>query len=109
MTSTAQNQVTLVNIFSVEPAKQQELVALLKQNTETVITSLKGWIATSMMASSDGTKVVIHSQWDSQADIDAMRADPRMHAYFPKIGALASFESTMGAAVMSHERRAKAA
>lgn len=104
MTSIAQNPVTLVNIFSVEPPKQQELVALLQQNTEAVIKTLKGWIATSLMASSDGKRVVIHSRWDSPADVEAMRADPRMRAYFPKIAELASFESTMGAVVMAHER-----
>jgi quinol monooxygenase YgiN len=103
MTSIAQN-VTLINIFSVEPQKQQELVDLLRQNTEAVIKSLKGWIATSLIASSDGKRVVIQSQWDTPADIEAMRADPRMRAYFPKIAELASFESTMGAVVMAHER-----
>jgi len=104
MTATARNPVTLVNILSVEPHKQQELVDLLRQNTESVIMTLKGWIATDLIASSDGKRVVIHSRWDNAADIEAMRADPRMQAYFPKIKALASLDSTMGAVVAAHQR-----
>jgi quinol monooxygenase YgiN len=69
-----------------------------------VIRTLKGWIATSLVASSDGTRVVIHSQWDSVRDIEAMRSDPRMQAYFPKVAALASLESMQGATVLTHQR-----
>src|ERR1700758_1290142 len=108
MTSTAKsqtkNQVPLFNVLSVEPQNQQELVDLLRQNTETVIKTLKGWIATDLIASSDGKRVVIHSRWDTAADIEAMRADPRMQAYFPKIAALASLDSTLGSVVVAHQR-----
>ncbi len=104
MTAIAKQPVTLVNVLSVEPTKQQELVDLLRQNTESVITSLKGWIATSLIASNDGKRVVIHSQWDTVADVEAMRSDPRMLAYFPKINALASLDSTAGTVVMAHQR-----
>lgn len=104
MSATAEKPITLVNILSIEPQKQQELVDLLRQNTETVVKTLKGWIATDLIASHDGTRVVIHSQWDSLSDIEAMRADPRMQAYFPKIKALASLDSIMGAVVMAHQR-----
>ncbi|HLH96538.1 MAG TPA: antibiotic biosynthesis monooxygenase [Xanthobacteraceae bacterium] len=104
MTSTVNKPVTLVNVLSVEPQKQHELVDLLRHNTETVIKTLKGWIATDLIASSDGKRVVIHSQWDNAADIEAMRADPRMQAYFPKIKALASLDSIAGAVVATHQR-----
>jgi hypothetical protein len=33
-----------------------------------------------------------------------MRADPRMLAYFPKIAAIASLESIVGAVVLTHQR-----
>jgi quinol monooxygenase YgiN len=99
-----QKPVTLVNVLSVEPERQGELVALLRQNTETIIKTLKGWISTSLVASRDGKRVVIYSQWDSAADIDAMRSDPRMRAYFPKIAELASLDTTVGVAAVSHHR-----
>lgn len=104
MTTAAEKPITLVNVLAVEPQKQHELVDLLRQNTETVVKTLKGWIATSLIASSDGKRVVIHSQWDTAADVEAMRSEPRMLAYFPKIAALAAFDSIVGTAVLSHRR-----
>ena len=95
---------TLVNIFSVEPENQQALLAMLRENTETVIRTLKGWIATTLVASSDGKRVVIYSQWKTPQDVDSIRADPRMQAYLPKILALASFDSIIGDAVVAHHR-----
>ncbi|AZG08988.1 antibiotic biosynthesis monooxygenase [Pigmentiphaga sp. H8] len=104
MTIAAQQAVTLVNVLSVHPGKQQELLASLRQNTETVIRTLPGWISTRLIASGDGKRIVIHSQWDSAADVEAMRADPRMQAYFPTIRDLASFDSILGTDVLSHHR-----
>lgn len=94
--------ITLINILAVPAEKQQMLVDLLRENTETVIRTLKGWIATDLIASSDGEQVVIHSRWETQADVAAMRADPRMVAYFPRIAALASLKSIVGEVAMSH-------
>lgn len=96
--------VTLINVLTVEPQNQAKLIDLLRENTETVIRTLDGWIATDLIASADGTSVVIHSRWESQAHVGAMRADPRMTAYFPKIAALASLNSIAGKVVMSHHR-----
>ncbi len=94
--------VTLVNILLVPSEKQQALVDLLRENTETVIRTLKGWIGTDLIAGADGEHVIIHSRWETQADVAAMRQDPRMTAYFPRIAALASLKSIMGEVVVSH-------
>ena len=94
--------VTLINVLTVEPANQDKLVALLRDNTDKTISTLKGWIATSLIASKDKRKVIIHSQWQTLADVEAMRTDPRMIAYFPRLAALASFDSIVGDIV--HDR-----
>ena len=104
MTSTTTTPITLINVLTVSPEKQQMLIDLLLENTETVIRTLKGWIATDLIAGADGKQVVIHSRWETQTDIAAMRADPRMVAYFPRIAALASLNSVVGQVVMSHHR-----
>ena len=96
--------VTLVNLLKVKPGKQEALIALLKQNTETVIRTLHGWRTTRLIAAKDGASVVIYSEWESPADIEAMRSDPRMKAYFPKIIELASLDSIVGSAVLSETR-----
>jgi quinol monooxygenase YgiN len=85
--------VTLVNILTVEPAVQPELLALLQDTTENTICTLSGWISTVLVASDDKQRIIIYSQWESAADIDAMRKDPRMVANFPRLTALASVDS----------------
>jgi quinol monooxygenase YgiN len=87
---------TLLNILTVDPANQGRLLQMLRANTDEVIRTLDGWISTRLIASADGTRVVIHSQWRDAAAIAAMRSDPRMVAYFPELVALASFDSIVG-------------
>lgn len=96
--------VVLINLLKVEPAKQEALIALLKQNTDTVITTLAGWKSTRLIAAADGASVIIYSEWETPAAAEAMRNDPRMQAYFPEILALASVDSIVGAVVSSTSR-----
>jgi quinol monooxygenase YgiN len=96
--------VILINLLKVKPGKQDALIALLKQNIDTVIRTLHGWRATRLIAAKDGAGVVIYSEWENPAAIEAMRNDPRMKAYFPKIAELASLDSIVGSAVLSETR-----
>lgn len=68
--------VTLVNLLKVEPGKQAQLIALLKRNIETVISTLGGWHTSRLIAAKDGASVIIYSEWETPAAIEAMRADP---------------------------------
>lgn len=86
----------LINLLKVEPGEQAALLALLKQNIESVVRTLEGWRTSRLIAGNDGASVVIYSEWDSPDAIEAMRADPRMKAYFPRILELARFDSSMG-------------
>jgi quinol monooxygenase YgiN len=88
----------LLNILTFDPINQGRLLEMLRDNTDTVIRTLDGWISTTLIASADGRRVVIHSQWRDAAAVAAMRSDPRMVAYFPKLAALASFDSIVGEA-----------
>jgi quinol monooxygenase YgiN len=96
--------VILINLLKVKPGKQEALLALLQQTTDTVIRTLQGWKATRLIAAQDGAGVVIYSEWETPAAVEAMRSDPRMMAYFPKIAELASLDSLMGSAVFSETR-----
>lgn len=100
----ATEPVTLINCLKVDPANQAALIALLKQNIESVIRTLGGWRATRLIAAQDGSSVVIYSEWATPAAIQAMRSDPRMVAYFPKILELAQLDSVMGEMVYDHRR-----
>jgi quinol monooxygenase YgiN len=87
---------TLINVLTVEPESQEKLVELLRENTDNVVTTLPGWISTSFLASSDGSRVIIYSQWRDPASVEAMQSHPQMLAYFPRIAALAAFDSITG-------------
>jgi quinol monooxygenase YgiN len=96
--------VILINLLKVTPGNQDALIALLKQNIDSVIRTLHGWKATRLIAAKDGAGVVIYSEWEAPADVEAMRSDPRMQAYFPMIAELASLDSIVGSAVLSEAR-----
>jgi len=93
---------TLINVLTVEPANQQKLIELLRGNTENVVSRLDGWISTSFVAATDRRHVVIYSQWRDLASVEAMRTNPDMVAYFPRIAALAAFDSLAGNVVYNH-------
>jgi quinol monooxygenase YgiN len=95
---------TLINLMKVQPDNQPALIKLLEQNIEQVVSTLGGWRGTRLIAAQDGAAVIIHSEWDSPAAIEAMRNDSRMQAYFPRILELASVDSTMGELVFSASR-----
>jgi quinol monooxygenase YgiN len=97
--------IVLINLLKVKPGKQDALIALLKQNTDTVVRTLHGWKTTRLIAAKNGAGVVIYSEWETPAAVEAMRSDPRMKAYFPKISELASLDSILGSAVFSETRR----
>ena len=86
----------LLNILTVDPINQGQLLEMLRDNTDTVFRTPDGWISTTLIESEDGTRIVIHSQWRDTAAVEVMRSDPRMVAYFPKLAALASFDSVVG-------------
>jgi quinol monooxygenase YgiN len=90
--------------MKVQPGNQPALIKLLEQNIEQVVSTLGGWRGTRLIAAQDGAAVIIHSEWDSPAAIEAMRNDSRMQAYFPRILELASVDSTMGELVFSASR-----
>ncbi len=84
---------TLVNVFSVEPDNQPQVLALLHDGIETMFIKMPGWISTNLFKSRDGRQVLVYSQWRDAKDIDAFRQDPRMKPYFEQFGALAKHEA----------------
>jgi quinol monooxygenase YgiN len=93
---------TLINILTVEPENQQKLIELLRDNTENVVSRLDGWMSTSFIAAKDQRHVVIYSEWRDFASVEAMRANPDMVAYFPRMAALAAFDGLAGDVVYNH-------
>lgn len=90
--STSAPIATLINVFSVEPARQQELVALLVRATEEVMQHLPGFISANIHASSDGERVVNYAQWDSEQSFRTMLSDPRAREHMAAATELAHAE-----------------
>lgn len=82
---------TLVNVFSVDPGHQQELVDVLVDATDAVMQNVPGFISANIHRSADGRHVVNYAQWQSRAHFDAMREDPVAGAHMKRAADLAEF------------------
>ena len=85
--------VTLINVFSVEPGGQENLMEILKEGTEKLFSRQPGFISTSFHKSHDGRRVVNYGQWKSIKDIEAYRTKPEVGEYLKRVRELAQFES----------------
>ena len=83
---------TLVNVFKVEPEKQDELAQILINATEQTMKHLPGFISATMHKSFDGKKVVNYAQWESQKDFEAMTRHPDAAKHMKLAAALAEFD-----------------
>jgi quinol monooxygenase YgiN len=87
--------VTLINVFTVEPANQRQLLELLAGATETSVRHAPGFISASLHRSFDGTKVTMYAQWHTVADYQAMRENPAPLPYLQQALAIATFDPGM--------------
>jgi quinol monooxygenase YgiN len=85
--------VTLINVFSVEPDKQQDLIDLLREGTERWMSRIPGYLSASFHKSKDGRRVINYSQWRSVPDIEAMRQNLDVRQYLQRVAALAKSET----------------
>src|SRR5260221_10659493 len=68
--------ITLINLFTVEPANQRRLVDLLARATDEFVSRAPGFLSATLHRSLDGSKVTMSAQWRSVEDYEAMRRDP---------------------------------
>lgn len=85
MVSIQQNSVvTQINLIKVEPQNQQQLVSLMTEQVESVMSKQPGFISSTIHKSVDGTRVVNYVQWSSQELLDAAHQTPEFAAHFQK-------------------------
>ena len=94
-TSEKDGMVTLINVFTVEPANQQRLLDLLTRATDGSIKRAPGFISSTLHRSIDGTKVTMYAQWRSAEDYQAMRQDPGPLPFLEEALTIAKFEPGM--------------
>jgi heme-degrading monooxygenase HmoA len=81
--------ITLINVFTVAPEKQESLVELLARATREVMQRMPGFLSASIHRSIDGTRVTNYAQWRSQADFEAMLQHEEARAHMTDAAALA--------------------
>src|SRR5215510_11098881 len=87
--------VTLINVFTVDPANQQRLLDLLARATEGSVSRAPGFLSATLHRSLDGAKVTMYAQWRSIEDYQAMRGDPAARPFLEEALTIASFEPGM--------------
>ncbi|MYT24699.1 antibiotic biosynthesis monooxygenase [Streptomyces sp. SID7760] len=100
---------TLINVFTVAPERQQELVDLLTQATETTMKHQPGFICANFHASRDGQRVVNYAQWESEEHYWAMRADPGARVHMEQAATIATDVQPRLFTVVSHHPRPSSA
>lgn len=83
------NVATLINVFTVSPERQQELVDILVRTTEDVMQHLPGFVAANIHPSTDGTRVVNYAQWESAEAFQAMLGDAIAQEHMGQVSAIA--------------------
>lgn len=96
---------TLINVFTVLPEHQEELVRLLDSATDDVIRNSPGFVSASIHASLDGTRVTNYAQWTSQESYRSMLTDPAARAHMGPAADLAeSFDPQLYVARSTHRQ-----
>jgi heme-degrading monooxygenase HmoA len=81
---------TLINVFTVEPARADELAAVLTAATEDVMQHLDGFRSANIHVSADGSRVVNYAQWDSAEAYSDMLANPVAREHMAVAAAIAN-------------------
>jgi quinol monooxygenase YgiN len=81
--------VTLINIFEVEPADQQQLIQLLERATQEVMKELPGFVSANIHRSLDGKRVANYAQWASPEHFTAMLKNPRVNEHMAAVTRIA--------------------
>lgn len=87
--------ITLVNVFTVAPDKQRQVVDMLIEATEKTMRNMPGFISANIHRSFDGKKVINYAQWRSKDAFEAMQKNPEAGVHMKTIAAMTSFEPTL--------------
>ena len=93
--SKGRTPLTLINVFTVAPEKQDELIELLTEITEQNVRNHRGFVSASLHRGIDGKKVTMYAQWASVDDYETMRQDSGPAPALGKALKIATFDPGM--------------
>ncbi len=82
--------VLFINVIDVEPERQQELLALLREGAERVMSQQPGFGGLSLYASGDGHRVINIARWESAEAVAATQRIPAAATYAARTAEIAS-------------------
>ncbi|HEY4225568.1 MAG TPA: antibiotic biosynthesis monooxygenase family protein [Pseudolysinimonas sp.] len=94
-TDTDTSPVILINVFTVDPANQSELVELLTRATSDSVRHVPGFLGSTLHRSIDGTKVAMYARWADADAYAAMRSNPEQSPYLDRALEIAEFAPGM--------------
>jgi quinol monooxygenase YgiN len=88
--------VTLVNVFTVDPDRRQELVAALERATTELFAGTPGFVSANLHVSLDGHRVINYAQWVDAEVYRATLERPDVLAHLEECAAIAdSYDPTL--------------
>jgi quinol monooxygenase YgiN len=93
-TASDNRSVVLINVFTVAPQDQQQLINLLTRATDGSVDREPGFISATLHRSLDGTKVTMYAKWKDAASYNAMRHRPA-RPFLEQAIQIAKFEPAM--------------
>ncbi|MFJ7902806.1 antibiotic biosynthesis monooxygenase family protein [Streptomyces sp. NPDC096198] len=95
MTTTVQVETTrplatLINVFTVSPNRQDELIELLVRATEEIMKHQPGFLRANFHASLDGERVINYAQWETEEHYRAMLANPKARVHMDQAEEIAT-------------------
>jgi heme-degrading monooxygenase HmoA len=89
--STEDEVMTLINVFTVKPADQEELIDVLVEATS-VMRQIPGFVSANLHRSRDGQRVVNYVQWRTVQHFQAMLEDPRATPHMQRAAELGTYD-----------------
>jgi heme-degrading monooxygenase HmoA len=96
------DDVALINVFTVEPENQQQLIDLLRQATVGVMSKQPGYLSARIHRGVDGRRVAVYAQWRNRRDFEALASNPDAAAHMRRARDMASLEPVLYEVVFSH-------
>ena len=91
--NSADGYIVLINTFTVEPSRAEELLEVLSRATEAGMRQMPGFVSANLHVSHDKRHVANYAQWQSVEAYQAMFEDPRARAHMSVAAEIAtSFE-----------------
>jgi heme-degrading monooxygenase HmoA len=94
--------VALINVFTVDPAEQQQLVELWEHATDAVMRHQPGFISATIHRSLDGTKVINYAQWESREAFAAMFRHPEASEHLARLAEIGTPDPALCEVVSVH-------